>query len=96
MSADDDRLGREHAAFLSAVLGRRAHEDEQEEARVAPPEELALYLGRSPERELTTEDVRSWRSADHEHPEDEREPSAEATRENLAAFAAALRRPGKG
>jgi hypothetical protein len=96
-AADDDRLGREHAAFLASVLGRRVPEEPEE--RDASPEELALYLSR-PDRELTAEDVGSWRSTGPpEDPKDEpeHEPSTVATTPaDVADFFTALRRPRTG
>jgi hypothetical protein len=87
--ADDDLLGREHGAFLASVLGHR-YEREDDGPRLATAEELALHLGRGPERELTADDVCAWRATPHD-PQNEREPSTEATPEDVASFAAALR-----
>lgn len=92
MSADDDRLGREHGAFLASVLGRPT-EPEEDGPHPATPSELALYIGRPPERELTADNLRPARRTPQDD-EDERhtpEPNSEASPDDVAGFFAALR-----
>ena len=91
--ADDEHLGRDHAAFLSAVFGRTAGRDDDEGGPAyATPAEVAHRLRRPRERELTRHDVAAFRPTREDDDDTDAREATSATPDDVADFFATLRR----